>query len=142
MKPKKKLVYEGDYEVSLRRIVCIFLSIETLLIYFLACKRILPEKNLFYIHTEGFINIISSTMLWMLIPVLLTTLSLFSISAYYIYEMIHFLMGGLLFFVLWWWGHLMIALIIILLFWARMIIYCHCMQAYARKCKNNFDSEI
>lgn len=137
MKQKNESQYKDNgYEVCLRRIMCIFLSVETLLIYAIASSwRFLPEEELFYIHTESFFNMIGAPMLWMLIPVVMTALSLFFKSFYYIYEILHIIIGT--FIALELLSLLIIAIIVFLLFSGRMIIYSHCMRRHSKKLKNN-----
>lgn len=138
MKLKLKPVFPSDdYEVGLRRELCVFLSIETIFIFFLFSSEIfVPNKDMFYVHIDGFYEMIGQPVIFMFASVTLTALSLFNRWVYYFYEGIHAAVGVLL--LVGFIGALPLGIVLFFLFSGRFLIYMNRMKSHT---KNKDDTE-
>lgn len=130
MKIRPYLLFKPDeYEIALRRVMCILLSIETLVVCYYAVKWVPYSDERFYIHNMSFYEMMASHILLMSVPIILTVLSLFSRLVYYITETIHVIIGILVFgflfliFLRIFWG-IVIAFLVLFGFTGRIICYC------------------
>lgn len=130
MKIKPYLLFKpDDYEIALRRVMCVFLSIETLVVCYYVIAWFPYEDIRFYIHNMSFYEMMASHILLMAVPVILTVLSLFSRLVYYIIETVHVIIGILVFGFLFlifrgiFWG-IVIAFLVLFAFIGRIFCYC------------------
>lgn len=138
---------KDDYEVTLRRVMCIFLSLEALLICWFVLSYISDYRDsmtLLHYHEKTISDVIYYPTVICSVFVVPTLLSCFFRGVYIFYECLHAVVGGLLINSAILSVNLMSVLIslpIAIILAARLCIYCFLIERHKKKTENSDNIE-